>query len=278
MPVSLGEMIGSGASSKVYAFGRDKVMKVFGANRDLEHVEREFRNARAARNAGLPVPEAFEVVRLGEGYGVVYERAPGEQLVQFLLKRPWTVTKMARRFARLHLEVLQVSIPGLRWQISHYMETIRQGNLLPFSAQRRILLMLCSLPLDEALCHGDFTPTNIVVTAHDTMMIVDWPNACSGNPDACVANTALTLDSEREDRTRNFILCARLFRRAYLAECLRLRPRIARDFGQWQIVIAATRLQGSELYPPEKERLLAMVSELETHDAIFPKAQTAAQT
>lgn len=261
MPVSLGEMIGSGASGKVYAFGRDKVMKVFNANRDLEHVEREFRNSRAARNAGLPVPEAYEVVRQGECYGVVYQRAHGEQLVQFLLKRPWTVVKMARRFARLHLEVLQVSIPGIRWQISHYMEGIRQSNLLPFSAQRRILPLLCSLPLGEALCHGDFTPANVVVTGRDTMMIVDWPNACSGNPDACVANTALKLDSEREDRTRIFILCARLFRKAYLAECLRLRPGIARDFGKWQIVIAATRLHGSELHPPEKERLLALVSE-----------------
>jgi len=252
-----GELIGAGRSGEVYAWGTCKVLKVFRDERDREHVEREFHNTRAVRQAGIPAPEAFEIIRHGDKLGIVYERAAGAQLERYLVENPWAVEEMARKFAALHLDVHRRSIPELPWQVSRYLLKIRESRALPFALQRRAMLALCALPLDSVVCHGDFTPPNVIVAGNGEAMVIDWPNVTSGNPIACVAETALNLVRLRENCPRNFMEGAIRFRSAYLAECERLRPSFAGDFAQWEPVVAAAMLNGVT-YEPERERLQAI--------------------
>ena len=43
----------------------------------------------------------------------------------------------------------------------------------------------------DKLCHGDFNPSNIIVTANDDVYIIDWAHATQGNASADVARTYL---------------------------------------------------------------------------------------
>ena len=43
----------------------------------------------------------------------------------------------------------------------------------------------------DKLCHGDFNPSNIIITANDDVYIVDWAHATQGNASADVARTYL---------------------------------------------------------------------------------------
>ena len=48
-----------------------------------------------------------------------------------------------------------------------------------------------SMPKHNKVCHGDFNPSNIVITEDGTPYILDWSHATQGNASADVARTYL---------------------------------------------------------------------------------------
>jgi aminoglycoside phosphotransferase (APT) family kinase protein len=48
-----------------------------------------------------------------------------------------------------------------------------------------------SMPKHDKLCHGDFNPSNIIITPNGTPYILDWAHATQGNASADVARTYL---------------------------------------------------------------------------------------
>ncbi|HBB60544.1 MAG TPA: hypothetical protein DCZ61_01965 [Lachnospiraceae bacterium] len=67
------EIIGRGANGIVYRLNPDTIIKVFRADADISAVEREREKARAALLKGLPTAISYDVVRVGDSYGIVFE-------------------------------------------------------------------------------------------------------------------------------------------------------------------------------------------------------------
>ena len=47
------------------------------------------------------------------------------------------------------------------------------------------------MPKHDKVCHGDFSPENVVITDDGTPYILDWSHATKGNASADVAHTYL---------------------------------------------------------------------------------------
>ena len=47
------------------------------------------------------------------------------------------------------------------------------------------------MPRHNKVCHGDFNPSNIIITDNGTPYIIDWAHATQGNASADVARTYL---------------------------------------------------------------------------------------
>lgn len=47
------------------------------------------------------------------------------------------------------------------------------------------------MPKHDKVCHGDFNPSNIIVTKDGGLYILDWAHATQGNASADVARTYL---------------------------------------------------------------------------------------
>ena len=47
------------------------------------------------------------------------------------------------------------------------------------------------MPKHNKVCHGDFNPSNIIITADGTPYILDWSHATQGNASADAARTFL---------------------------------------------------------------------------------------
>ena len=47
------------------------------------------------------------------------------------------------------------------------------------------------MPKHNKVCHGDFNPSNIIITEDGTPYIIDWAHATQGNASADVARTYL---------------------------------------------------------------------------------------
>ena len=119
---------------------------------------------------------------------------------------------------------------------------------------------LDQLPDDDALCHGDYHPDNVLMTQTGPI-IIDWGSASSGHPLADVAQTELLLqvgEPPSSAPSRWLLASARtLVRQAYIRRYLRLRPASADEIAAWRLPIAVARL--GERIAGEQEKLLRLI-------------------
>src|SRR3954468_16787534 len=90
MQGSLGEKIGEGAFSEVYAWAPGQVIKLFKPGVSRWMPRHEVRMIRAVRAAAVPVPKVFGEVTLDGRFGIVMQRLDGPTLWQ--LSRTGAVT------------------------------------------------------------------------------------------------------------------------------------------------------------------------------------------
>ena len=57
------------------------------------------------------------------------------------------------------------------------------------------------MPKHDKVCHGDFNPSNIIITKDGTPYILDWSHVTQGNASADVARTYLLFWLAKENET-----------------------------------------------------------------------------
>ena len=67
-------LIGKGLTSEVFGRGEDRVLKLFFPWVPESTVQREFDITRTVHAAGAPCPAAFEMLKLGDRHGIIFER------------------------------------------------------------------------------------------------------------------------------------------------------------------------------------------------------------
>ena len=80
--------ISGGATGVVYAYGENKVVKVFPSDYPMDKIRTEFNNAKFFNEVNLPSPICYEIVSTDKGYGIVFERIDGVNLTQAISENP----------------------------------------------------------------------------------------------------------------------------------------------------------------------------------------------
>jgi uncharacterized protein (TIGR02172 family) len=258
----LGKPIALGRTAEIYAWDEGHVLKLFRDWCPAEWAKEEAEITRAIHASGLPVPAVGEVIKLNGRNGLIYERIDGLSMLEAFKRKPWTLFRSARLFAELHVAMHAYSLPQLPSQKQRLERKIRAAKGLSVTMQDAALLALQTMPDGDALCHGDFHPDNILVTARGPI-IIDWSEATRGNPLADVARTSLLLSlgapPPGTPASARWLLEAgrHWVHKAYLKRYFQRRPDDRQPLTEWEPVIAAARL--SEQIPEEEERLLALV-------------------
>ncbi len=107
------EVIGTGYTADVIAWGEDKVLKLFHEGFPAEVIEMEFSNAKFLNGLDFAKPEAHALVHHQARRGIVYGRIYGESLLDWVI-RTRDVKRCAagaRRISRLMLR------PSLCWDV-----------------------------------------------------------------------------------------------------------------------------------------------------------------
>jgi aminoglycoside phosphotransferase (APT) family kinase protein len=192
------------------------------------------------------------------------ERLAGDDLLGILERQPWRVWEFGHLTGRLHAELGNTPAPaGLTDVKDALRAAIEVSSAIPDRARPRVLALLESLPRGERLCHGDFHPGNIILTAEGPV-IIDFPNALSGDPVSDFARTALLLEAgELPPDTglwgRALTLIGRkLMLLAYRSGYRSAAPGDRELLARWRAVLVAHRL--TERIPEERVRLLRMLS------------------
>jgi aminoglycoside phosphotransferase (APT) family kinase protein len=93
----------------------------------------------------------------------------------------------------LELSVHAHRAPLMNRQKDKYARMIADAaDILDEATRYELLMRLDGMPNHTKLCHGDFCPSNVLLTPDGKPYIIDWAHATQGNASADVARTYLT--------------------------------------------------------------------------------------
>jgi aminoglycoside phosphotransferase (APT) family kinase protein len=182
-------IIAERTSKKIYRDG-DKVIKLMGGEYSASDVFSEALNLAAVGETALKVPRLLEVTRIDGKWAIVWEYVEGTTLDRLMGQNAAKEQEYLERFVDIQLDMHRYSAARLPLLAEKMRRKIKASGL-DATARYELLTRLDSLPKNAKLCHGDFNPSNIVITGKDEAYIIDWSHAAQGNASADAAQTYL---------------------------------------------------------------------------------------
>lgn len=173
----------------VYRDG-DLCMKVFDQTYSKADILNEALNQARVEETGLPIPKIREITVIDGKWTIVSDYIKGKTLAQLMQENPEKKDEYLEKFVDLQLLVHSKTCPLLTKLKDKMNRKISQTD---FDATTRYDLhtRLDAMPKHTKLCHGDFNPSNIIITDEGEAYIIDWSHATQGNASADAARTYL---------------------------------------------------------------------------------------
>ena len=179
------EIIGRGAFGTVYCLDGETVVKVYGGGADmLPMIEEEQAKARQAFLQGLPTAIPFDIVKVGDHYGAVFEMINARSCGALAAENPAALEEIIPRYAALLKEIhAREAAPGqLESARDRYLGYLDQAAaLLPEETVERVKKLLLALPGNRHLIHGDIHLKNVMMSGGE-MTLIDMDKICTGDP------------------------------------------------------------------------------------------------
>ena len=172
----------------VYRDG-DKAIKVFDANFSKSDILNEALNQARVEEAGVRVPKVLEVSVIDGKWAIVSEYIPGKTLAQLMEENPQNKDAYLEQFVELQMDVHTHRAPLLNKLYDKMKRKIDETGL-DATTRYELRTRLDSTPHHNKVCHGDFNPSNIIMSENGPY-ILDWSHATQGNASADVARTYL---------------------------------------------------------------------------------------
>ena len=209
-----GALLASGRTAGIYAWGSDRVLKLFREAYPPEAAEYEAMAMRAVRGAGLPVPAVDGVTSVDGRSSIIMERIQGPTMMEAMMKQPWMLRRHARNLAGLHVRLHRSSVPGLQPLGLEIWYSIARAKGIPMPVKQSLMTELVRLPHGESVCHYDLHPMNVIMSAGGPV-IIDWQGAGTGYAMLDVARSWLLMRHAVLPTSFPWSIALRAFRAAF---------------------------------------------------------------
>ena len=178
------EMIGRGANGTLYRIDQDNVVKVYNNADALADIQHEREVARLALILGIPTAISYDVVRVGESYGSVFELLEARSFSKILSTDPgkmdWCVREYVRMLKKIHgTEVPEGKLPDMRETALSWAEFVKE--YLTEEQGEKLLSLVREIPHDDHMIHGDYHTQNLMVQG-DEILLIDMDTLAVGHP------------------------------------------------------------------------------------------------
>ena len=182
-------VIGGGISSIVYRIDPDTIVKVFNnAHRvyTLSMIEDDQRISREVFLHDIPTAIPFDVVKVGNFYGIVYEMIDADTMSGVLRKNPERLNELSVKAAhllkKLHTtEFDEGTFADARFYPHKMAEAVYKRELISSEDKKAIDELIDRIPYRNTFIHSDFHPNNLLVRG-DELILIDVGEAGQGNP------------------------------------------------------------------------------------------------
>ena len=168
----------------------DKCIKVFNAEYSKADILNEALNQARIEETGLNIPKILEVTMIDGKWAIVSEYIKGKTLAELMQENPEKKDEYLELLVDLQLTVHSKKSPLLNKLKDKMNRKISQTEL-DATTRYELHTRLEGMPKHNKVCHGDFNPSNIIITEDGTPYILDWAHATQGNASADVARTYL---------------------------------------------------------------------------------------
>ncbi len=176
----------------------DKCIKVFDANYSKADILNEALNQARIEETGLNIAKILEVTMIDSKWAIVTDFIEGKTLDQLMQENPDKTSEYLELLVDLQLSVHSKTCPMLNKLKDKMNRKISQSNL-DATTRYELHTRLEGMPKHKKVCHGDFNPSNIIITPDGTPFILDWAHATQGNASADVARTYLLFCLKGDD-------------------------------------------------------------------------------
>ena len=181
------EVIGGGTFSTVYRLDPETILKVCDKHRTtLADVERDRNSSREVFLHDIPTAISYDVVKVGEYYGLVYEMIDADTMSAALKKNPERLNelgiKAARLLKRLHTtEFEEGKFPDARGKLHAMMQKVYDKELITAEDKTLVDGIIDRIPYRNTFVHSDFHTKNLMVSGDD-LILIDVGDAGLGHP------------------------------------------------------------------------------------------------
>ena len=178
------EVIGEGANGKVYRIDADTIVKVY-KNRDaLEEIHNERELARKAFVMGVPTAIPYDVVKVGDLYGSVFELLNAKSFAKLMIEHP----EQTEEYAKESVEILKTmhntmlkpgELPDKKQEALVWATYCKDH--LPAEIGSKLVALVEAIPNTNNMLHGDYHIKNIMQQNGENLLI-DMDTLAMGHP------------------------------------------------------------------------------------------------
>lgn len=187
--MKLDKIIAVRTGKTVYRDG-DRVIKVFENGYSKADILNEALNQARIEETGLNIPKILGVSADNGKWAIISEYIKGKTLAQLMAENPDKFDEYLERFVDIQTEIHSKKSPLLTKLNDKMNRKIDMADIDP-AARYDLHTRLEGMPRHDKVCHGDFNPSNIIITDGGTPYILDWAHVTQGNASADAARTYL---------------------------------------------------------------------------------------
>ncbi|MBR0399505.1 MAG: anti-sigma factor antagonist [Mogibacterium sp.] len=178
------EVIGKGANGTIYRIDMDNVVKVYNNADALEDIQNEREVARLALVLGIPTAISYDVVKVGDSYGSVFELLNAKSFSKILATEPdkmdWCVKEYTDLLRTIHgTEVPAGKLPDMKKTAVGWANFVKDH--IPEEAGEKLVSLVEAVPESNMMLHGDYHTGNVELTG-DEVLLIDMDTLAVGDP------------------------------------------------------------------------------------------------
>ena len=187
--MNLTNVIATRPNKTVYRDG-DLALKVFCEGYSKADILNEALNHARVEETGLRIPQIVEVTKIDGKWSIIMQYIEGKTLAQIMAENPDNMKDYLDQMLDIQMEIHRQKAPLLTKLRDKMQRKISQTKL-DATTRYDLHTRLDAMPKHDVVCHGDFNPSNVIITAEGESYSLDWAHATQGNASADVARTYL---------------------------------------------------------------------------------------
>jgi tRNA A-37 threonylcarbamoyl transferase component Bud32 len=187
--MNLDNIISKRERKTIYRDG-NKSIKLFDKNYSKSDILNEALNQARIEETELNIPKVLGVTMIDDCWAIISEFIEGKTLSEIIKENPQKI----KEYIDLMID-LQIKVHAQKCTLLTKLrdKMFRKISLTDFDLTTKYDLQthLGGMPRHNKVCHGDFCPSNIIITPQNVPYIIDWSHVTQGNASADVARTYL---------------------------------------------------------------------------------------